>query len=222
MIDLLAVSFAAAVACTAGPDAVPGLAVPSADSTYQRIFEGGVPFATFLERAERRKDQWTTNYGNATVPDALITRARGAQGNWKLLVVAVAGCSDSVNTIPYIAKLAESVMGIELRIVDNEVGKAIMESHRTPDGRAATPTVILLDANYEERGCFIERPTALQQWLADQKAKSGDNGAFEGKMKWYEEDKGAGTMEDFVLMIEAAGRGEQICFKQTVNGEWFA
>jgi hypothetical protein len=211
MIDLAAVSFAAAVACVATPDTARVFSQASTDSSYRATFEGGVGFATFIERAQRRKEQWESNYRNTAVPDALTTRARAAGGPWKLLVVAVDGCSDSVNTIPYIAKLVETIPGIELRIVDNEVGKAIMESHRTPDGRAATPTLILLDAGFEERGCFIERPAALRQWMTDRKAKSGDDGLFAGKMQWYDDDKGMQTMAEIVAILESAARGEKVC-----------
>jgi len=211
MIDLLALSFATAAACLAGPDTAPSSMLAVIDSSYRRTFEGGVTFAAFLERAERRKEQWHANYQNTVVPDALVTRARATGGPWKLLVVAVDGCSDSVNTIPYIAKLAELVPGIELRIVDNEVGKAIMESHRTSDGRAATPTVLLLDDTFAERGCFIERPAALRQWMADTKEKSGEGNLFTGKMQWYDDDKGMHTMSDIVGILESAARGEQTC-----------
>lgn len=208
MMDLFALSFAAAMACAPAANGAP--AAP-ADTSHRRTYEGGVTFASFLERAERRKDQWSANYRNAVVPDALAARARAIGGSWRLLVVAVDGCSDSVNTIPYIAKLIEGVPGIEMRIVDNEAGKGIMESHRTPDGRPATPTVILLDAAFVERGCFIERPAALRQWMADRKAKSGDDGLFAGKMEWYDADKGGETMTEIVAMLEAAARGGTIC-----------
>jgi hypothetical protein len=211
MIDLLAVSFAAAVACIATPGTAPVSPVAETDSAYRRTFEGGVTFATFLQKAERRKEQWNANYSHTVVPDALAARARAAGGPWKLLVVAVDGCSDSVNTIPHIAKLIEAVPGIEMRIVDNEVGKGIMESHRTPDGRAATPTVILLDAAFEERGCFIERPAALRQWMTDRKSKSGDDGLFAGKMEWYDADKGTQTMAEIVAILESAARGDKTC-----------
>ena len=211
MIDLLSVTFAATMACIAGPAAVPALSRAGTDSSYQRIFESGIPFATFLERAERRKEQWATNYRIGAVPDALLTRARAVMGTWKVLVVAVDGCSDSVNTVPYIARLFEALPGVELRVVDSEVGKSIMESHRTPDGRAATPTVLLLDASFQERGCFIERPGLLRQLMSDQREKSGEGGLFEGKMKWYDDDKGAHTVEEMVAILEAAGRGESIC-----------
>ena len=211
MIDLLSLTFAATMACVAGPAAGPGLSFAGTDSTYQWIFESGIPFATFLERAERRKDQWAANYRIGAVPDVLLARARAVMGTWKVLVVAVDGCSDSVNTIPYIARLFEALPGVELRIVNSEVGKSIMESHRTPDGRAATPTVLLLDVSFEERGCFIERPGVLRQLMSDQREKSGEGGLFEGKMKWYDDDKGAHTVEEMVAILEAAGRGESIC-----------
>jgi hypothetical protein len=37
------------------------------------------------------------------------------------------------------------------------------------------------------------------------------DGQFEGKMKWYDDDKGARTIEELVEILEAAGRGTPIC-----------
>ena len=181
------------------------------DTTYRRLFETGVTMDAFLAAAKARKAQWATNYERGVVADAVLPRARSAPGPWKLLVVAVDGCSDSVNTVPYVARLAEQLMGVELRIIDNKVGSAVMEAHRTPDGRGATPTVILLDANFEERGCWIERPTELRDWILGNKGKLKDNEIFEHKMKWYDEDIGAKTLIDIAAMIEAAGKGEVKC-----------
>lgn len=209
MIEFLVLTLAGATACVA-PDTL-ALSPVVPDSALERTYSSGVTFATFLENARQRAQQWRSNYEKAVVPDALLARARTLNGPWKLLVVAVDGCSDSVSTVPYVARLVEQLEGVELRIVDNEVGKAIMESHKTPDGRAATPTILLLDANYAERGCFIERPGELRGWLSGEKARSGDSGLFEGKMKWYEDDKGLHTMEEIVAAMEAAVRGESIC-----------
>jgi hypothetical protein len=126
-------------------------------------------------------------------------------------VVAVDGCSDSVNTIPYLARLASQLIGVEMRIVGSDVGRAIMDAHKTPDGRGATPTVLLLDANYQERGCFIERPRELQSWILDQKGKLSDNEVFDRKMRWYDDDKGDKTLRDFVDVMERAARGQPAC-----------
>lgn len=196
----------------AAPSAIPA-AIPAAipDTTYRRLFEGGVTMDAFLAKARARKEQWAANYARGAVADAVLTRARSAPGPWKLLVVAVDGCSDSVNTVPYIARLAEQVMGLEMRIVDNGVGRLVMDAHRTPDGRAATPTVILLDASYQERGCWIERPNELRDWILANRETLGDNAIVSRKMQWYDDDKGSRTLLDIAAMIEAAGKGEVKC-----------
>jgi hypothetical protein len=86
-----------------------------------------------------------------------------------------------------------------------------MEAHRTPDNRAATPTVILLDAEFVERGCWVERPRELQARIAGEKKSDRDSTVFEGKMQWYEKDAGASTVNEFVEMLEKASRGEPAC-----------
>ena len=149
------------------------------DSTYKALYESGTTFADFLANANARKEQWEGNYALKVAPDALVTRATAAGTGWKLLVVTIPSCGDSVNSVPYLASLIEKIPSIEMRLIGIEAGKAVMEAHRTPDGRAATPTVILLDAEFNERGCFVERPAAL---LAAMKEEN-----FEGRPAWYDE-----------------------------------
>jgi len=188
---------------------VASAAIP--DTTYRRLFESGVTMDAFLAAAKQRKEQWAANYGRGAVADAVLTKARSAPGPWKLLVVAVDGCSDSVNTVPYIARLAEQVMGVELRIIDSAVGRVVMDAHRTPDGRGATPTVVLLDASFKERGCFIERPAELRDWILGNKGKQADKEIFDHKMSWYDTDAGQQTVAEVAEMIEAAGKGQVKC-----------
>ena len=215
MIGLLHAAIAATACLAPSPTVTPNDATSSAsvvtDSAYQRLFDGGMTMDAFLAAAKARREQWLRNYELAEVPDAVLATARSAPGPWRLLVVAVDGCSDSVNTVPFIARLAQRLVGVELRIVNSDVGRAVMNAHRTPDGRGATPTVILLDANYEERGCWIERPSELRSWMLDNTGKVKDSELFEHKMKWYDEDKGGRTMAEIAAMIEAAGRGEKRC-----------
>lgn len=192
---------------------VPAPHVLAADSSLARLFTEGKTWVDFLGAAQRRKEQWERNFSAATVPDALLTRARAAAtgGPWKLLVVAVDGCSDSVNTIPYLARLVTQLVGVEMKIVGSDVGRGIMDTHRTPDGRGATPTVLLLDAEYRERGCWVERPAPLVAWLSTEKSRRGENELFEGKMQWYDNDRGASTLEDLVAMLERAAAGQPAC-----------
>ena len=214
MMPLLQAALTAAVCFSSSsvePNEPHAATVAVTDTAYQRLFESGLTMEDFLASAKGRREQWLRNVGQAAVPDAVLATARSAPGPWRLLVVAVDGCSDSVNTVPYIAKLAQMLIGVELRIINSDVGRAIMNAHRTPDGRGATPTVILLDSSFEERGCWIERPSVLRTWMADNKGKVKDSDLFDHKMSWYDEDKGGQTIAEVAAMIEAAGRGEKRC-----------
>lgn len=193
----------------AGDDIVPCATVPvgPVDDELRAIYDQGRPYTDFLGAATRRAELWHGNSEKAQGLDpALVERARAVGGRWHFLAVAVDSCSDSVSTIPYLAELVARVDGLDMRIVDSTVGRSVMEGHPTPDGRAATPTVLLLDANFEEAGCFIERPLELQTWILENSDWTRDE-VYENKMEWYDEDAGHGTVETFVEMLEAAAAG---------------
>ena len=200
MISTLLFALGATV-CTAEPGHESQ--VTAADSTYKALYESGTTFADFLANATSRKEQWEGNYALKIAPDALVTRATAAGTGWKLLVVTISSCGDSVDSVPYLASLLDKVPSVEMRLINPTAGKAVMEAHRTPDGRAATPTVILLDAEFNERGCWVERPANL---LAKMKEPN-----FEGRQQWYDNDRGASALEEIVQMIEAAHSGSKKC-----------
>ncbi len=199
------------VFCEAAPaDSTIPVAV-TADSTLQALYAGGESFDSFLAKAKARREMWVKNWDGGVVPADALEHARAVRGKWRLLVVAVDSCSDSVNTVPYVAKLVSQVPGLEMRIVNPTVGKQIMEAHRTPDGRAATPTVLVLDADGNDVGCWIERPTVLQQGVIDARAAGKADEFLRDKQKWYDADAGASTIREVVAMIEGAASGKSVC-----------
>jgi hypothetical protein len=98
---------------------------------------------------------------------------------------------------------------MDMRIVHPRFGDAIMDSHPTPDGRGATPTVILLNAQFDDVGAFIERPAPLQEWALANKDQMDSGQFLKEKFAWYDEDLGRTTMEEVVLLMEAAAASEQ-------------
>jgi Thioredoxin len=180
--------------------------------TPKELYEAGVPFGAFLENAEARKQMWHDNWGAAVVPEALLSRARDLTGPLYILAIAVDSCSDSVNSIPVVAKLVEQVPGLDMRIIDSKRGRSVMESHRTKDGRPATPTLLLLNRDFEEVGCWVERPAKLQSWY-DAKQKEGlpVRQLTEQKMGWYRDDAGKEILSEVVQLMEAAASGGRIC-----------
>lgn len=175
----------------------------AADS-LQEIYEKGRSFAEFLASVERRKELWHANYeAGAAIDVTLVKRAQAVGGKWRVLVVAIDSCADSASTIPYLARLIEQVDGMEMHVVLPGVGRSVQEAHRTPDGRAATPTVLLLSPDWKVAGCFVERPVALREWM---EAHTGEN-----KLDWYASDRGQTTVAQFVDVMEQAKRGAIRC-----------
>jgi hypothetical protein len=82
-----------------------------------------------------------------------------------------------------------------------------MEAHRTRDGRAATPTLILLDENWNEVGCWVERPSELARWGELERAKLSDGEFVRQKTAWYDRDRGRSTVREVLDMIEHAAPG---------------
>ena len=170
---------------------------------YAALYEAGVDFNTFLENTGMGAERWRANFEGAELSEDHGARADSIQADVRLLAVAVPGCSDSVNTLPYIARLAERSARVEMRIIHPEAGYAVMQAHPTPDGRAATPTVIVLDRDFREMGAFVERPSFLQEWALAAKDSLGIASFLKQKFARYEEDAGRSTIEEVLDLIES-------------------
>jgi hypothetical protein len=200
---MIAATLLAATLCVPGPVAL------HADS-LEAVYRGGRTWHEFYEAVDARHALWVRNWSRAEVPADLLARARSA-GPWRILVIAEARCSDSVNSVPYIAKLAERIPGLELRVIDSTVGRPWLEAHRTPDGRAATPTVLVLDDTFRIRACWVEQPAALQALWLPIVARGEGSANMSMKMDWYAEDEGREVLREIVSLLEAAEGGRTIC-----------
>jgi hypothetical protein len=209
---LAAVALTSLCAAAAGPSAGPRPEpIRSSVDSLAQLYSTGRTWTEFFEGAKARREMWRENYQNGAPDSAMVERVRAAGGSWRFLAVAEDWCGDSANTVPYLARLVEQVPAVELRIVNSAAGKWVMSRHQTPDGRAATPTIVLLDPDGNERGCFIERPAALRAWVAEHKPKLSDDDFQAGKMAWYREDRGRATVAELVEILEAAARGSVRC-----------
>jgi hypothetical protein len=172
--------------------------VPSTDPAV--LFEKGVTFEQFLADAQSQKETWQTNAARNTIKPEMTGRHKTAGADLQILVIAEAACSDSVNVVPYLARLASSA-GVELRIVSKAAGLAVAEAHRTPDGRAATPTVILLRKG-KEAGAWVERPAVLQAWYLSAGSQLSNTERLSRKLAWYDWDRGDTSLSEILALAE--------------------
>lgn len=165
------------------------------------LFDRGVGFDQFLSGVSARRELWQNNARRAAPGAAQVARLKSAGSGLQILAIAEGACSDSVSTVPYLAAAAAQA-GVPLRIVGRDAGRAIMEQHRTPDNRAATPTVVLL-RNGRPAGVWVERPESLQRWYLspDGTALAADDRQAR-KMSWYDWDRGDSTVAEIVALAE--------------------
>ena len=178
------------------------LAPTNSSDSLATLWQSARPYPAFYAGVNERQTQWQRVHERAAVPDDLAVRARGAC-RLRLLIVTVYACGDSINVVPYLAKLVELAPNLELRIAHPDQGRWLMEAHRTPDGRAATPTLVILDEQNNELGCWIERPAALQRWYLDTGRNLPEAEYVRQKNAWYDADLGASTLREVVAALEA-------------------
>ena len=165
------------------------------------LFREGATFQEFLDGAQSQRRLWEQNAARPDPPAQIVERFKRVGDGLSLLVVSEAACSDSVQTVPYVAKLA-ALASVALRIVPKARAMAVIDAHRTPDGRTATPTVLLL-RDGKVIGAWVERPAVLQEWFLTHRDLSSRE-RLERKTSWYEWDRGASTIAEVVALAEKA------------------
>jgi hypothetical protein len=168
------------------------------------LFDRGVTWDAFLSSVTAQRNLWQSNTQRASVAPALVERFQKAGDGLRLLVIGEGSCSDSVSVVPSVAQLAK-LANIELRIVDREAGRWLLAMHKSPDGREATPTILLLRGS-QVAGAFVERPAALQDWYLTNGAGLSQRDRYARKMSWYDWDRGDSSVAEIVALAEKSAR----------------
>ncbi len=201
----------ALIASLCAPEVCPvtadtGTSYQAQSDSLRATFEKGQTWADFYPAIDRRREVWERSWTNTQIPDALAGRARSA-GKLRILVITEYGCSDSANSVPVLARLVEAAPNLEMRLVNSATGRPWMELNRTPDGRTATPTVLVLDDEYRILSAWVEQPKELQAFWLPIIARKESGARFGEKAAWYTKDEGHAIMRELVEAIEAAVSG---------------
>lgn len=185
------------------------------DSSMLAVFASGLTFPDFLDAARNRQREWYASAEQVTIADSTLQRARAVGGQWRVLVVAVDTCGDSLRQVPYVARLAELVHGLSVRIVTPTAGgAAVQATHRSLDGRRATPTYVLLDEAGTEQGCVVELPRPLRHWLHERRAQGNREttpALGDSALAWYTADRGVSITNEIVTLMARAKAGSPEC-----------
>lgn len=170
---------------------------------YAELWAKATPFDQFLNSVKAREGQWKSRFANAAVDAAVLNDVRDLKHARRILAVAADNCSDSAWALPYIAKLAAAVPErLELRVIGRKEGSRIQSAHLSPDGRMATPTIVILDENNAPVGAWVERPAELQAWFVANRAQVTSAALHEHMDKWFTEDAGRTTLNEIVAVLQ--------------------
>ena len=174
--------------------------VSAYQSDLSALFDSGKEWTPWLQAVNAQQATWAQVTSQVNPPAALVERLKKAGADLKILVVAEPACSDSVQSVPHIAKLAE-LAGVPLRIVGKASAGLVYATHKGPEGQELTPTIVLLRGGKDVGAC-IERPQALATWYSANRSSIERGELLQRKTSWYQWDRGASSMAEIVALAE--------------------
>ena len=162
----------------------------------------GETFADFLARETVNHEMWLAVARRVIIPVDYSARVEALHGHWHLLVLSEDWCGDSVNIVPIIAKLADSITNMDMRILARDQNLDIMDAHLTNGKSRSIPIVILLNEKFQECGWWGPRPRELQKWVVDKGMQLPKEVRYKEVRTFYARDRGATTISEIVEMLE--------------------
>ncbi|HUX21812.1 MAG TPA: thioredoxin family protein [Spirochaetia bacterium] len=137
------------------------------------VFNTGSTWENYLSQM---KDYGATSarlYDEATIPsdiiDGFAELVSRHGGRLSVSAMTEDWCGDSAVTLPYIARLAASVPGMELRVLIGMQHPELKAAYEG-DGMESIPLLSLFDKDWKEIGRWMERPKPanplVEAWVA--------------------------------------------------------
>lgn len=167
---------------------------------FRTLWGEALTYEAFLATSTKHKGLWEGIYGIAQVP-AWAIAALPAGVERKLLVIAEDWCGDASSTVPVLAKLADTVPGLELRVILRDQHPDVMDLYLT-NGSRSIPIVIALDEQFRELGHWGPRPRDLQAWVLANRLTVPKAELYPQVRQWYARDHGETTLRE---VLAAAG-----------------
>jgi thiol-disulfide isomerase/thioredoxin len=124
---------------------------------FAALWEQAEPFDRFLGHITRLQSLWEGSTKAARVPDWAEVQFGDLPRGLRMVVLNADWCLDSASAVPTLARLAEDVPGVQMRMLDRDQYPEVMDQYLT-DGTRSIPLVILLDCEFRELGRWGPRP----------------------------------------------------------------
>lgn len=170
---------------------------------FRALWAQALPFHEYVAASTEHRGLWEGIHRIAIVPEW----ARGLDftaAPRRLLVLAEDWCGDASNTIPILARVAEQVPGLELRVLRRDEHPEAMDRYLT-NGARSIPIVVVLDADGAELGHWGPRPTELQAWVMSRQGSMPKADLYPQVRRWYARDRGESTLREVLAVARGSG-----------------
>ena len=172
-------------------------------SDFEARWNHALSYQDFVAASEQHRGLWEGIYRLMRMPDWAF-QAVPPGTRRRLLVIAEDWCGDASSTIPILARFADTVPGMQLRVVRRDDHPELMDRYLT-NGSRSIPIVIVLDEAFRELGHWGPRPTSLQTWVLENRPLVPKAELYPQIRKWYARDRGETTLRE-VLAVAGLGR----------------
>jgi hypothetical protein len=173
---------------------------------FAALWEQAEPFDRFLGRVTKLQSLWEGSTRAAKVPDWAKVKFGDLPRGLRMLVLNADWCLDSASVVPTLARLAEDVPGVEMRVLDRDAFPEVMDQYLT-DGTRSIPLAILLDGEFRELGRWGPRPRELQSFVRAHHEKDMSKEAVHLEVRrWYVGDRGNAMLREILETVGRSGR----------------
>ena len=166
---------------------------------FRALWAAALEYDQFVAESTRNRDLWENLYRFAR-PPAWAVEALGKGACVRLLVLVEDWCGDAVNTVPALARLADTALRMELRILRRDEHPALMDRYLTTGSRSI-PIVIGLDEDFVETGHWGPRPAELQEWVLTNRGILTKEELYPKVRQWYARDRGETTVREVLEAV---------------------
>lgn len=170
---------------------------------FAHLWDGALTFEEFVAASKAHGELWASMHRTARVPDALVAEATALNRGFRLVAIVEDWCGDASNTVPIVARWAEHLPGIELRLVHRDEHPDLMDRYLTGTARSI-PVIVVLTDTMEELGRWGPRPAVLQAWVLERKRAGAGKELYPEIRRWYAQDKGESTLREILAVMAGA------------------
>lgn len=129
-------------------------------------FQQAMSIEQYFEQMTQNKETVLANYERAEITDK--DRQFFSAQPLNVLILTEEWCIDSMQFVPVLARLAQEVPGIDVRVLRRDENKDLATNYRRQDGYQAIPVFIFFDGAMREIGSLVERPVKVSEEMADE------------------------------------------------------